>query len=515
MTLVMATGSEFQTVGDKVNSVISGGMAGFMNRSLNLGLSVFASSNMGLNHEEWFTRVWTYQEAVFSNVITYVTFDGKHYSLPEELIQAIDIEKSPYEETTRMDLVAAVGKALMEKKFGNSLVTTMYRSCLRQCTREQDRVFGIVSLLENATLKVDYGKSMEVLNREIVEWAALNRDLSWLSVGGNAREEGFLQPMYKPFTYVGFRWEEEYDWSESNKNIFQIGKFVEEEEDDKKFEEESKKEFEDDEKEYKLEFIRKMKEDFNERFNETTDEYRDKFLKAFGKEYKEKFKQELSDEELEELLMKRKDDKEMARLEKVLADGYAEFAFEFTVTFRDRQFKEEFNKKSEEEFEKFKKEKLKEISQEILEKEKKMDGSRYLDLQMCDMAKVIYFRRAASKELSFGFEDVKKFGISTNDISYVLVDCYISDKKDYNTIAKTIDDAKAENKEGKFPLLIDGDVQEGDKILRLPMVDDLKRTLCIVSIAATSPNIFKRKGVCLYKEFKVESDNYSTYRYIL
>ncbi|KAF9409515.1 hypothetical protein BGZ76_005674, partial [Entomortierella beljakovae] len=381
MTLVMATRSEFQTGGDKVSSVVSGGMAGFMNRSLDTGASVFRLGSMGLNHEEWFTRVWTYQEAVFSDAITYVTFDGKHHNLYYIMKHMNEVERSPYEEPTQLDLVAAVFHAARDKsKDDTTLVTTMYRSCLRQCTREQDRVFGIMSLLGTSNVRADYGIPMEDLNVGVIIAASQSKanDISWLCVGGNAREEGFLQPMYRRFTYVGNRWQQDKDWSKAGKEIVKFVYSERTEEEMKKFEEkfmeESKekfnKQFNKDYNEYKLEFRRNIREDFNNRLGDM-DEFKekaDKVEKLFIQDSKQ--------------LTGRKEHEIMAKVGGLLAHV-------------EKLFEDEFNKKFEEEFETFKEEKLKEISQEELEKENKKYGYGHLDIQMYDMAKVIYCERAA------------------------------------------------------------------------------------------------------------------------
>ncbi|KAF9429237.1 hypothetical protein BGZ76_001625 [Entomortierella beljakovae] len=421
MTLVMATKAEFQNERSKLAGVVDSAVVSFRDWGFRYGKPTFISSQIGLNHEDWFSRVWTYQEAIFSQKIIYVSFDGVFHELNEFLeSSAAPIERSPYEEPTQMDVFAAVGNARKERANKNSttILTTMYRTCLRICQQKQDRYYGVMALL-GYSFEADYNMPMDMLNKEFIKKATKGGDVTWLCVGGSARKEGFLQPMHQRFTYVGKGWKITDGREETNDMIVELEEygisfeeFLKEYQGKhkRKYKELKKKEFE---KEFKKEFDNDFKMKFKGQYKEQHD---DTFhMECVEKFKEEKFKEELGEDDFEKFMEAKaieelggKDKKEKVNKSNVLLKFEEKFRMEIGKGYKN-EFNERKAKYEKEDMasftKKFMEEKFEETFKNDIEEIYKSHGYGNLYLRACHVANVVYCESAVGDN-GFGFPDL-------------------------------------------------------------------------------------------------------------
>ncbi|KFH61744.1 hypothetical protein MVEG_12414 [Podila verticillata NRRL 6337] len=77
----------------------------------------------------------------------------------------------------------------------------------RECYKIHDRFYGVFGILGYRDFVVDYDINIDDLNKRVSQYAYSRGDLSWMSVGGNIGQ-GFVQPMYERFRYIGSAWKQ-------------------------------------------------------------------------------------------------------------------------------------------------------------------------------------------------------------------------------------------------------------------------------------------------------------------
>lgn len=140
-----------------------------MTGSLGDAITSYHDSDLGSRHEQWFERVWTFQEAILSKKLKYVTFRGNYHDLTNVLN---GISKAYRDRSKKVQLMfdentetTALSRAVDEYHEHNvDLTEILHKSCQRKCARPHDRLYGVLSILEYMTFPVTYDIAMEDLN---------------------------------------------------------------------------------------------------------------------------------------------------------------------------------------------------------------------------------------------------------------------------------------------------------------------------------------------------------------
>jgi hypothetical protein len=168
---------------------------------------------LDISKDKWFTRVWTLQEGVLSKKII-LAGNSTYFNLSNM------VNKLPF--------ISSKGEIHMTKLFGDSavplltlgdvtkghkegtldLISVLNTNGRRDCYKIHDRFYGVFGILGYKDFAVDYNMEIDDLNRYVAQYSYSKGDISWMSVGGSVGA-GFVQPMYKPFPYIGMSWEKD------------------------------------------------------------------------------------------------------------------------------------------------------------------------------------------------------------------------------------------------------------------------------------------------------------------
>lgn len=168
---------------------------------------------LNFSKEQWFTRVWTFQEAVLSKDIVLIYKDSYIYlSDTIKRLQYMDDINMLYSywmfKGSRDDL-AFMGYTRRQCSDGvQTLASVLQTSASRKCYKPQDNFYGMLGILGYSDFKVDYDINLEDLNKSIAKHAYSKGDLSWMSICGNIGT-GFIQPMHGEFNRIGYNWQED------------------------------------------------------------------------------------------------------------------------------------------------------------------------------------------------------------------------------------------------------------------------------------------------------------------
>lgn len=169
--------------------------------------------HLDFHEDEWFDRVWTFQEAVLSQRLIMVNKDASYVDLSIVITQAGHLHAKGVGVYTYMfgpnsHAMSAMDNAISAHKSKTlDLARVLSTTNARKCYKNQDRFYGVLGILGYTGVLVDYNTDMEELNKTIVQYSYSKGDISWMAIGGNVRD-GFLQPMYTPFRYLGLFWKE-------------------------------------------------------------------------------------------------------------------------------------------------------------------------------------------------------------------------------------------------------------------------------------------------------------------
>lgn len=167
--------------------------------------SIFESN---LLVDEWFTRVWTIQEIILGRSVVVDSSCG--------LVDLTELLKSYH------TLVYSIGKMVMCTGEMSQTQTLSYHLhnqqdsydmasvlelCMgRQATNGHDYVYGILGLLPNVDIEVNYKLPLESVMVSIFREATRNGDLSWISwIGSSFLENYSFIPMIGSPLYIN-RW---------------------------------------------------------------------------------------------------------------------------------------------------------------------------------------------------------------------------------------------------------------------------------------------------------------------
>jgi hypothetical protein len=163
--------------------------------------------------DKWFTRLWTLQEAVMAKNLIFACNNGENLNL---LDIAAKIGWMTRLGVPQIRMFAGSGRLIADIDIARhnrtikhvDLMQVMRESSMRDCFKPQDKFYGTLGVLGYKNFPVSYDINLDDLGKAIVKYAYSKGDISWLAVGENIGS-GFIQPMDKPFSYIGWGWREE------------------------------------------------------------------------------------------------------------------------------------------------------------------------------------------------------------------------------------------------------------------------------------------------------------------
>lgn len=166
---------------------------------------------LDISKDLWFTRVWTWQEAVMSKKVIFLCNNGSHLDLSDivkkvSYMHKMDTSHPIYLFEQSSQKLVILGNAIEVYEDGSADLTDILTT--RSCFKIHDKFYGMLGILGYKDFTVDYDISIEELNKRIAQYAYSKGDISWISIGGNAGG-GFIQPLYEELVYVGDYWEED------------------------------------------------------------------------------------------------------------------------------------------------------------------------------------------------------------------------------------------------------------------------------------------------------------------
>ena len=170
---------------------------------------------MDLSKDQWFTRVWTFQEAVLSNYIILFGANGIHHCL-DDIIMGVNISAVRCPPIVKyivgesyLNITKFSSAVTRFRKNGINLAAAISVTSDRNCHKIQDRFYGLLGVLGYRDFVVEYNTNVEDLNREMIIRGHSEGDLTWLSATGDYGN-GFIQPMYDTFSFIGGIWKGDY-----------------------------------------------------------------------------------------------------------------------------------------------------------------------------------------------------------------------------------------------------------------------------------------------------------------
>jgi len=169
---------------------------------------------LDVSEEQWFKRVWTFQEAVLSKNFILIGTRGDYVTLRNIVMRLVYFNvKSPFAVhklfRKSSDDLGFLGLAIGDNRNKtHDLAGITTQTMGRKCYRPHDKFYGILGVLGYKDFFVDYNISMKDLNKKIIQHAYSKGDVSWVAIGGG-NTTGFIQPMYKAFPIIGEHWKEE------------------------------------------------------------------------------------------------------------------------------------------------------------------------------------------------------------------------------------------------------------------------------------------------------------------
>jgi hypothetical protein len=160
--------------------------------------------------DQWFNRVWTFQETVLSEQVILIGVGGNYIAFNDFINKLMHLNAESALLVNRLFkssvFLINIGDEMLEHRKGiTDLVGTLDGSIRRDCYKMQDKFYGILGILGYKDFVVDYGLDMDTLNKLVAQHAYSKGDLSWMAVAGNIGP-GFVQPMYENLVYIGTHW---------------------------------------------------------------------------------------------------------------------------------------------------------------------------------------------------------------------------------------------------------------------------------------------------------------------
>jgi hypothetical protein len=155
---------------------------------------------LDFSKEQWFKRVWTYQEAILSEEVYIVDIKGAHIPLSDianfvkySIIRGLEMAH-PF--LNSMIMLSALANFAESREDNTMCISTVLNNIAdRNCYEIRDRLYGVLGILGYKNFHVDYNMNIDDINKKMVQYAYSKGDLSWMAIGGNVGTN-FLQPMY-------------------------------------------------------------------------------------------------------------------------------------------------------------------------------------------------------------------------------------------------------------------------------------------------------------------------------
>jgi hypothetical protein len=166
---------------------------------------------LDIYEDEWFKRVWTFQEAILSKCLILVDSNGEYLHLTDlftKISYMVGKDSSRILEIfgkSGICLMEIVGNIKLRKTNEMSLACALKASLERKCLKERDKFYGLLGVLGYKNFPIDNTMDIREINKKMAKYSYFNRDLSWMAVGGN-NADGFVQPMHENIFIVGSSW---------------------------------------------------------------------------------------------------------------------------------------------------------------------------------------------------------------------------------------------------------------------------------------------------------------------
>jgi hypothetical protein len=216
MTFVLAT-AEY-TISDDYDAwfnIISGAIDD--ERALTIeeiqSIRLYSMPILDISKEEWFERVWTFQETVLSGTLCLIGMDESMLCLSDAIAamgySAHDNNIGGEWFANSVGDISTLYVCMLSCKNGSSnLADAVSYISHRKCLKPQDRFYAILGILGYDDFTVDYNIDMESLNAEMAKYAYSRGDISWMAIT-NGVGTRFIQPMYMDFSVIGDGWTED------------------------------------------------------------------------------------------------------------------------------------------------------------------------------------------------------------------------------------------------------------------------------------------------------------------
>ena len=165
---------------------------------------------LDISEDVWFTRIWTFQEAVFSKTIIIADVKRLYIRLSEilgKIMYAAGINIYYVERlfaNSMSDLLSLCDSIHCRQVGESDLVSA---GNMRNCYMAQDKFYGALGVLGYKDFPIDYDISVEELNKKIIQYAYSKGDISWIGIGGS-NGLSFIQPPNQRLVYIS-EWKEE------------------------------------------------------------------------------------------------------------------------------------------------------------------------------------------------------------------------------------------------------------------------------------------------------------------
>lgn len=160
--------------------------------------------------DAWFSRLWTYQEAVMSKQI-WIVRDGEFYLDISDTMKRLIMSDEKRSVNLRGDPILDLARAVRDYEEHKTSVGRMLYECRnRRCYKPQDKYYGMLGILGYRDFPVVYNIKMDKLGKKFMEYAynRPERDVSWLAV--HVKDKiGFPSSHEEELMYIGEYWREE------------------------------------------------------------------------------------------------------------------------------------------------------------------------------------------------------------------------------------------------------------------------------------------------------------------
>lgn len=170
--------------------------------------------NLNMFEEKWFTRIWTYQEAVLSKEIILVDVEGTCNNLSNVIEKVLSLSGAYRNILGKIigpfgDTLASLSNSIENYRDGAcDLADVISSSVERESFKVEDRFYGALGILGYKDFPVDYNVYMYELYCRIIKHAHSKGDISWMSINTEDISDNY-HPNYETLWRLSKGWKED------------------------------------------------------------------------------------------------------------------------------------------------------------------------------------------------------------------------------------------------------------------------------------------------------------------